>query len=240
MALRTLAPIVAEKQVKRNPRRINWTGKRVGRLIVLERAGKRTGQYPTWMWKCLCDCGNETVTTSDSLRSGKTFSCGCRHRENVLSRATHNLSGSSEYRIWTQIKRRCDCPNFHSYASYGGRGITMCRRWRRSFKAFLTDVGNRPSQQHSIDRYPDNDGNYEPGNVRWATVKQQNRNRRSNNLVTIDGVTQTMIDWAEQCGLKWCTLRARINAGWNPEDAISLPLNTKYRLLKNAKKSASA
>jgi hypothetical protein len=236
MALRTVAPITTEKQrtEKHNYRWRNWTGEKIGRLVVGECLGKRMGDYPVYLWKCVCECGAEFVTSSDSLRSGRTVSCGCANRDKNISRATHRSVKTAEYGIWIQIKRRCDCPRYWAYRRYGGRGITMCDTWRNSFLDFLRDIGERPSSKHSIDRI-NNDGNYEPGNVRWATSSEQCRNRRSNRLVTVDGVTKTIIEWSEFSGIKWCTINARLGAGWEPRDAISLPLNTRYWLTKDAK-----
>lgn len=115
---------------------------------------------------------------------------------------------------------RCYNEKHHHYANYGGRGITVCQRWRDSFAAFLADVGPRPSPQHSLDRYPDNNGNYEPGNVRWATRSEQQRNRRVNHLLTFQGKTQCVIAWAEELGINPVTIIARLRAGRTIEEAL--------------------
>src|SRR5688572_19651257 len=120
----------------------------------------------------------------------------------------HGMYRTPEYKIWKGMIDRCYNPNCRNYANYGGRGIAMCDRWRKSFKAFIEDMGRRPSSLHSLDR-KDNSGNYGPENCRWATRSEQQRNTRQNVLLTKDGVTLTMIEWAERLGLKYETIRFR-------------------------------
>lgn len=117
------------------------------------------------------------------------------------------------YKSWRQMKDRCLNPNNKQYAEYGGRGITVCERWKNSYENFLADMGSRPSKEYSIDRFPNNDGNYEPGNCRWATSIQQNRNRRSNHLVTYNGETLPIKAWAERFKISHVTLRWRLEQG---------------------------
>lgn len=120
------------------------------------------------------------------------------------------------------IIQRCTNPNNPQYSSYGGRGITVCDRWRHSFENFLADMGPRPSDKHSIDRI-DNDGNYEPGNCRWATQREQCRNKRSNRIIEFDGVRLPVVDWAERLGVPVEMLRGRIKQGWSDEAIIATP-----------------
>lgn len=143
------------------------TGQRFGRLIVLSlyRRGS-SGVHSRWL--CLCDCGQTRVASGSSLKRGRTTSCGC-------GRITHGSWGSPTYRSWHMMLQRCTNPRNTHYAYYGGRGITVCERWLK-FENFLADMGERPLGT-SIDRI-DVDGNYEPGNCRWATPKQQMNNRR--------------------------------------------------------------
>lgn len=159
----------------------DMTGLTFGKLTVIA-IGEGTGRHT--YWDCLCQCGKKSTVSGDQLRSGKTTSCGCRRAEaNKETRMTHGHTAedkkSPEYESWAGMNKRCHNPNNHAYANYGGRGIEVCPEWRDSFEAFLDHVGMKPSPKHSIDRI-NNDGNYEPGNVRWATAKQQANNRRTN------------------------------------------------------------
>lgn len=129
-----------------------------------------------------------------------------------------------EYRAWAGMKVRCLNPNFKDWHLYGGRGIRVCDKWRDSFESFYGDVGPRPSAVHSLDRYPNGDGNYEPGNVRWATRKQQARNwTHRNRLFTHEGESLTLPEWAERLGIARESLRDRIEGGWELGRALSTP-----------------
>mgnify|MGYP003394593277 CR=1 FL=1 len=155
-------------------------GHRYGRLVILQEAG-RTPQRKRLLL-CQCDCGQQVTVVSGSLQSNLTRSCGCWQKEVVAQftkthGATVNRTATREYRIWAGIKTRTTNPNNPSFRYYGGRGITMCDRWLNSFENFLADVSPMPGPQYSIDRYPNRNGNYEPSNVRWATPKEQAKNR---------------------------------------------------------------
>ena len=171
-------------------------GQRFGRLIALRDntdPERPTGVRPSWV--CQCDCGQATTVVAHHLISGNTTSCGC-HGRNGLHR-THGLSKTApEYLTWGRMIQRCTNQRHPKYPRYGGRGITVCERWR-SFENFYADMGARPSPLHSIDRI-DNDGNYEPGNCRWATPKQQVRNRSNTRMLTIDGVTLPQAEWSDR------------------------------------------
>ncbi len=137
----------------------------------------------------------------------------------------HGLQHTLEYNSWRAMKARCYQPKFHAYHRYGGRGITVCDRWLRSFGAFLTDVGPRPSQSHSLDRFPNKDGNYEPGNVRWATPEEQQRNRGDNFCVTFRGETKSISEWADRLGFsnsKILSKRIKLR-GWSVDRALTTP-----------------
>ena len=151
---------------------VDLTGQRFGRLVVIEKTDQRSGRHI--IWKCKCDCGKETFINSGNLRRGNTTSCGCLQKERVT---THGKRYSEEYRSWNMMKDRCYNPNNKSYKDYGGRGITVCDRWKDSFENFLEDMGPKPSSKHSIDRI-NNDKKYEPNNCKWATQTEQNRNKR--------------------------------------------------------------
>lgn len=148
-----------------------------------------------------------------------------KNREALRLRARGDRRRVPERGCWQIMIDRCHDQKNENYHLYGGRGIAVCRRWRESFAAFLRDMGPRPSMAHSIDRFPNGDGNYEPGNVRWATTKQQARNQRTNRLLTAFGRTQCVAAWAEELGLPAQAVYDRINKlRWSTERALSTPL----------------
>lgn len=156
---------------------VDFTGRRYGRLVVLESFDVQ----PT-RWLCICDCGELKVVRSGLLTGKMTRSCGCLNREKLKARAgqpvgnfLHGMSGSPEFKTWISMLARCTNAQANGYEKYGGRGIKICDEWLGSFLNFLKDMGPRPKGK-SLDRI-DNDGNYEPANCRWATWKEQNRNR---------------------------------------------------------------
>lgn len=202
-------------------RSIFSAGHRFGRLTLLEPTRRSADKV-----LCRCDCGGKDKRILvGHLKSGAIKSCGCYALE---SRTKHGFNTgfrqAPEYACWHSIRQRCTNPKSASYASYGGRGITLCPRWA-TFEAFLADMGLRPSPDHSIDRI-NNELGYSPENCRWATPREQSRNRRSNNIITIDGVSKTVTDWAKEYGLNPVTVFGRIHrAGMNPLQALTTPLN---------------
>ena len=197
-------------------------GKKFGSLTVICQAGRDKHNKIHWM--CKCDCGGSATPSSQALKSGNTKSCGCRKVEATKAlRTTHAMSGSPEYRNWCAMKERCFSLNHKNYADYGGRGITVCERWRKSFEAFLSDMGPRPFPRATVER-KDTNGNYEPDNCRWASQREQTRNKRNNALLTIDGETLTIAEWSERHGVKSRVIWSRIHRdGWSPKDAVTLP-----------------
>lgn len=188
---------------------------RFGRLVVIGEAPR--DRKRNRKLKVRCDCGVERVVWAHGLTSGQTQSCGCLQRERSTK---HGMSGYPEYGIWASMISRCENPNDPGFKNYGGRGIRVCERWRLSFAAFISDVGRRPSLKHSVDRYPNNDGDYRPDNVRWATQAEQSRNTRRSRQLTVRGETLPLTDWAERAGLPKSTLWGRLNRGMSAEEAL--------------------
>lgn len=171
-------------------------------------------------------CGTVRFLTQSRVARGKGKNCSraCQ----AISGKTHgecvDKRGSPEYTAWISIKNRCLHPTHKAFSEYGGRGITICDQWKNDFGSFLAYVGRSPSAKHSIDRWPNNDGNYEPGNVRWATAQQQARNRRSNTMVTINGERLCLAEWVERLGISPLTVRSRVQRGWSHERALTTPV----------------
>lgn len=208
---------------------IDLTGKRFGRLSVLGRAKNRRNLS---MWLCRCDCGTAKVVYGAELARGRSTSCGCFRAELLSKQArTHGLSKSPEYRIWRGMIDRCENHKHIDYHLYGGRGISVCRKWRDSFVSFLNSVGKRPSGK-SLDR-KDNSGNYTPDNCRWATCKEQGRNTRVTVFLVAFGERKALRDWADdpRCKCVVSTLYQRVRElGWDGERAVK----TKPRGIKRA------
>jgi len=199
-------------------RRLELTGMIIGKWTVLSECERRRGQTH---WVCRCECGTEAVVAGSELNHGRSRQCrGCRTRTHGASRRKDKKS-TPEYGAWCGMIGRCESPKNQRFKNYGGRGISVCERWRHSFQNFLEDMGKRPSLTHSLDRI-DVNGNYEPGNCRWATATQQARNKRNNRVLAAFGKTMTITEWAEQTGIPPYTIRRRIRRGWTTEMALSV------------------
>ncbi|RLB06914.1 MAG: hypothetical protein DRG27_06945 [Deltaproteobacteria bacterium] len=172
---------------------------------------KENRQY--WLFKC--DCGNEKVIYVNHIKNGHTKSCGCLQRER---HTTHNRCYSSTYRSWASMKDRTTNPKNDRYNSYGGRGITICKRWLK-FENFYKDMGKRPKGM-TLDRI-DNDKGYYKENCRWATRSEQQNNRRTNHLIVYNGKEKTVAQWAKEMNIKFCVLLTRIKRGWSIERALT-------------------
>lgn len=205
-----------------NKQFIDITGRVYGRLTVLGFAG-RSNRASKWF--CECDCGTITCVRAGNLQSGHTVSCGCESLRVVAThRETFNGKPSVEYVAYYSAKTRCESLQFRQRANYGGRGIEF--RFT-SFEHFLSVLGRRPSPKHSLDRI-DNDGHYEPGNVRWATKKEQYRNMTKNHWLEYKGKRQTLTEWADEIKIPRNTLDGRVNKGnWCISCALTLPLHSR-------------
>jgi hypothetical protein len=163
------------------------SGRVFGRLTAIAPVGR--DKHRNILWGCRCVCGGSVEARTGSLKSGNTTSCGCQRAEVCAAQGaarftTHGLTNTPEHLAWQRMKQRCYDPNYPEFHYWGGRGITVCAEWLHDFEAFLAHLGPKPSPRHSLDRYPDKDGPYAPGNVRWATPKQQATNRRPPGSVT--------------------------------------------------------
>lgn len=194
-------------------------GQRFGSLVAVTRDGSHH--------ICQCDCGDTYRALSSVLISGRTRSCGCQRNANIAAGVSrHQMRYTSTYNVWSSMIKRCTNPNSTEYPRYGGRGITVCDEWK-SFQGFFADMGPRPNDL-SLDRI-DTNGNYEPGNCRWASPKEQARNTRTNHLITFLGETHCLADWAERVGLHPSTLLSRLSKGWPTHRALHTPVRSTSR-----------
>ncbi|KKL97903.1 hypothetical protein LCGC14_1829790 [marine sediment metagenome] len=205
----------------------NLIGQKFGRLTVLKRMDN--DKHRNSMWLCRCDCGKEKIICGYDLKRGHTQGCGCLRKEIAgITHTTHGHYKTKTYKSWEQMIQRCTNPKVHNYHNYGGRGITICSRWMK-FENFLEDMGERPGKNHSIDRI-NNNGNYCKSNCRWATIKQQNRNRRDNLYFTYKNKTQLLIEWSEETGILYTILYYRIfRSGWTIEKALTTPIKKRRK-----------
>ena len=197
-------------------------GQQFERLLVISVASRSKSKRSLWL--CRCDCGVEKVVLGASLKIGRTRSCGCLHRELVSQlNTTHGQANTPEYNIWTQAKQRCTNSNAKDFHRYGERGIKFLFD---DFEEFLDHIGPKPGKEYSLDRI-DNSGNYQSGNVRWATLKIQSRNKRSNRYLSYQNETLCAKDWAEKLGFSYSTIRKRLELGWSVEKTLSTPVRAR-------------
>lgn len=206
---------------------INLIGQRFGSWTIIAAYPRQHRQRRRWL--CRCDCGTERAVERTNLQAGKTKSCGCS------TRTMGGKWGTPEYRTWRNMLMRCYNQFHNRYHRYGGRGVWVCKRWRESLDAFVSDMGPRPSG-YSLERI-DNNGNYEPRNCKWATAKEQARNKTSNTAIRYQGRVYTRAELAETFGVDYYLIRDRMKRGWTLKDAIETP---RLRKVWNSSKSPKA
>jgi hypothetical protein len=212
-------------------RNIDITGQKFNMLTAIKYLGNSK-----WLFKC--DCGIEKTIDSRTVKSktSATKSCGCLlKRFNFNNKTKHNLSETVEYDAWTALRNRCYNPKNRAYKHYGKRGIIVCERWLESFDNFITDMGNKPSKDHSIDRINVN-GNYEPSNCRWATSQEQQDNRTNTRKLTYNNETKTITEWAKCLNIDYALLVSRYNLGWDTKDIIETPSDKRFIVKLNWEK----
>ena len=218
---------------------MDLTGQKYNRLTVLEYAGR--DKYNRPLWKCKCDCGNIRIVNSHALRTGNTKSCGClnidriKERNRVLKR-THGETNTKLFHVWSGIKTRCHNPHSINYHIYGQRGIKICDEWVNSYESFRDwAYENGYKEDLTIDRI-DVNGNYEPSNCRWVTPKENNRNRRSNTLITFNGETHCIAEWADIVGIDYDVLQHRFKSKtYTVERALTEPQNQRGKYARKAR-----
>lgn len=215
---------------------IDMTGQKYGRLTVISRAENATDRDGTirTQWNCVCDCGTLITARGKDIRSGNTKSCGCMNREsirafNFANKTTHGGRYTRLYKIWRGMKDRCYNDKLSYYARYGGRGIMVCKDWSDDFQSFKEwALENGYADNLTLDRI-DVNGNYEPSNCRWVTMKEQGNNRRTNHTLTYNGEKKTISEWAEITGLSKGAIWHRIDMGWDVEATLTKPARKSNR-----------
>jgi hypothetical protein len=207
---------------------INLIGVKKGLLTVLSESTEFTRKGRVY-WNCICDCGNTKVVSSHGLNKD-TKSCGCLIVKSIKERSTIHGSGSkssehyNEYCSWAAMKARCYNEKTIQFCDYGGRGITVCDRWLNSFDNFLEDMGKRPTKKHSIDRI-DNNGNYEPNNCRWATQGDQRRNTSRSNILSFNGKSMVITDWANLFQVSPSSISKHLKKGKSFDEIYDMYMN---------------
>ena len=204
----------------------NLAGMVFGKLTAMSRAENSAQNRAQWL--CRCECGGEKVAQATYLNAGTTRSCGCLGIEQRTKAARSQCTPYSrtnmyrERQTWQNMIARCSDPGRDDFKWYGGRGITVCDRWRGSFELFVADMGRRPAGM-TLDRR-DSNGNYSPENCRWATMTEQANNRRGNHHITINGETLTIAEWARRVGIGERSISNRIARGWDEKHAVETPV----------------
>ena len=208
------------------------TGSKFNKLTALELASTN----PT-VWLCRCECGNLKKVHGSHLTRGKTQSCGCWRKE-VSSKLniTHgrycgtgaNKREASSYKFMIS---RCTDASDKDFPNYGGRGIKVCAAWMESFNNFLTDMGNKPTPKHTIER-KDSNGNYEPSNCIWALNKDQQNNRRNNHILELNGISKTVAQWSDDLKITREVIHGRLRLGWTVDKTLTMPVAFRTKQIK--------
>ena len=214
---------------------IDLAGQKFGRMTVIERAG--TSRHKKTTWRCICDCGNETVIDRCQLKSGNTKSCGCFKVDTNKQRlTTHGGTHTRLFQTWVNMRSRCYDEKNKEYKNYGGRGIAVCEEWMRDFGAFQRWALNSGyTDELTIDRI-DVNKEYSPDNCRWATRKEQGQNKRVCYL-TFNGETRTRKEWSEITGISSENIASRLCKGWSLERALTQPIGTKKQPKRKRRKA---
>lgn len=214
---------------------VEMAGQKFNRMLVIERAG--TSKDRKALWKCRCDCGIEKIVSGRDLRCGHVKSCGCfgielrneriknsrgKPRLNHKGHYTHEMSNESIYGVWRGIKSRCNNPNQSAYKNYGARGIKVCDKWLK-FENFYADMGSTYKKGLTIERVDNNDG-YSPENCVWKPREEQNKNRRSNRIYTVNGITGNIAELSRVFHITYSTVYERLTLGTPPEIAFTAPV----------------
>lgn len=198
---------------------LSLAGQTFGRWTVISKSHK--GARGEIFWLCRCECGSEKPVTAGNLRSGTSTSCGCYHREVVTA---HGMTKTRTWKSWDSMLQRCENPKAPDYPRYGGRGIKVAPEWH-DFERFLTDVGERPAAT-SLER-DDVHGDYRPGNCRWATASEQQRNKTNAIRATMNGITKSVHDWAAELSIPAAVIKWRLEKGWSDVLALTTPVRPK-------------
>jgi len=211
-------------------KQFDLSGMRFGNLKVIKLGDYYLDEsgHKRRKWICKCDCGNTKMALSHELISGRIKSCGCLKHKSYHT--THGLSKTRLYRIWSNIKSRCNNPRVDCYENYGGRGISICEEWANDFNKFYQwAMNNGYSDNLTLERI-NNDGNYMPSNCKWTTSKEQSRNKRVNVFITYNGRTMTQKDWSCELGGSPSLVSNRLRRGWSKEKAVSTPIQKRGEL----------
>jgi hypothetical protein len=197
------------------------TGTKFNHLTVIGKSEHKGAKWKKY-WDCLCVCGTVKPITTYAITHQRNKSCGCRKGEGNIGIKSLSGLNKSEFNSWWSMKNRCYDPNHKNYKHYGGRGIRVCEEWNENFSAFLNDMGKKPTSNHTIERVEIDKGYYKE-NCKWATKMEQARNKRNNVIVTFEGKTMCLAEWAEFLGVHRGILAARIRKGWAMDKVLSTP-----------------